>query len=816
MKFFTPLLDKVNKSVSNLLSVSNLEESYIAPSGTVNPNFRSNTSISSISSEIVGSLSPGFDISPPSKPNKSLEIYKSFNIEPLNSTFRELENSPNAPNLDEFDKLNVSKNKVNNLTIMLDDKNEKSNFSNNLNVPAKNSEENVTDKSENCKLSNEKSNFSKNLNVSTKKSEGNIVTDKSENFKLSNKISSNMNNEKSPSIAEKTKTGKKQKSTNDFESEKVEKNETENNEYFCKACQNYGCCQICRKIPCDNSIRCSAKSCQKWTHYECGNTNEEETESMRIYYCPPCKESNPLLKNIFYKNKSKSKKITQTKSKSEKLKKKKLKNSQKSKTKKLEKTCNLSDPKIEVSKTSISNETPPDREILGNLKLISPEKEKNSQLSSNSLLSNQAKSPNNSTFKNESSVKKPNESIELNPFKKMHVNEPETETLSVSKDEVSDKDTSLEISDDESFSQPLDVSEVMKKRNIEITGTELVKIFSSQLSDLHNEIFQLKHKIDELEKEKTKNKFTPNEKEKLKMFKAENETLRLENFELSETVNKLEKKLNLTTENMTRLVEKYKENDYDINKLEHLSTLQLKNKIKKQDQIIKSQEEDFCKVLETRDTFKTTLDRVNEENKKLSFKIKELTKNDINKKILNFAIEENEKLQSELILERERVIKFQTDNKNGEKFYNKKKDENANLRLEIGELQSIITSMSCSFENKNTHKVTLENNEWESCSEASVEITSEKKITQNPKSKEKIKNQDQTTNFPNSKTFFPSKNQKSKSQNDKVDQKKICYFYTQKRCKFGEKCFNLHPKDYLFNNFQNTQKINSPPFQSGE
>ena len=351
MKFFTPLLDKVNKSVSNLLSVSNLEESYIAPSGTVNPNFRSNTSISSISSEIVRSLSPGFDISPPSKPNKSLETYKSFNIEPLNSTFREqLEISPNAPNLDEFDKLNVSKNKVNNLTIMLDDKNEKSNFSNNLNVPAKNSEENVTDKSENCKLSNEKSNFSKNLNVSTKKSEANIVTDKSENFKLSNKISSNMNNEKSPSIAEKTKTGKKQKSTNDFESEKVEKNETENNEYFCKACQNYGCCQICRKIPCDNSIRCSAKSCQKWTHYECGNTNEEETESMRIYYCPPCKESNPLLKNIFYKNKSKSKKITQTKSKSEKLKKKKLKTPKNQKQKNWKKLAIYQIPKLKYQK----------------------------------------------------------------------------------------------------------------------------------------------------------------------------------------------------------------------------------------------------------------------------------------------------------------------------------------------------------------------------------------------------------------------------------------------------------------------------------
>ena len=110
MKFFTPLLDKVNKSVSNLLSVSNLEGSYIAPSGTVNPNFKSNTSISSFSSEIVGSSSPGFDISPQTQLNKSFEISKSFHIEPLNSTFREqIEISPSNRNSDEIEKSNFSK-----------------------------------------------------------------------------------------------------------------------------------------------------------------------------------------------------------------------------------------------------------------------------------------------------------------------------------------------------------------------------------------------------------------------------------------------------------------------------------------------------------------------------------------------------------------------------------------------------------------------------------------------------------------------------------------------------------------------------------
>ena len=285
MKFFTPLLDKVNKSVSNLLSVSNLEESYIAPSGTVNPNFKSNTSISSFSSEIVGSSSPGFDISPQTQLNKSFEISKSFHIEPLNNTFREqIEISPSNRNSDEVEKSNFSK--ESSVFVNCNDKNV------------------INDKFEKSQSTNDK------FNVSENKRNNNVENDKVEKSNLSNAKMLENSNQKSPQNLEKS-----------FD-------EAEN-EYFCKSCKNEGCCQICHKIPCDKSIRCSAKSCQKWTHYNCGNTNEEEIESMRIYYCPPCKESNPLLKNIFYKNK-KSKKTTQTQS--EKSKRKRLKNSQKSKT----------------------------------------------------------------------------------------------------------------------------------------------------------------------------------------------------------------------------------------------------------------------------------------------------------------------------------------------------------------------------------------------------------------------------------------------------------------------------------------------------
>ena len=224
--------------------------------------------------------------------------------------------------------------------------------------------------------------------------------------------------------------------------------------------------------------------------------------------------------------------------------------------------------------------------------------------------------------------------------------------------------------------------------------------------------------------------------------------------------------------------------------------------------MIKAQEENFCKVLEMRDTFKTALDKVNEENKKLGFKNRELTKNDINKKVLNFAIEENEKLQSALIMERDRAIKFKNDNKNGEEYYNNKINENKNLKHEIGQLKNVIES------NNIINTAATEEDEWESCSEASVEITNQKIIRQKYEEKncQKIESK-------NSKMYFPSKfsNETKNPKNISVN-KEICYFYTQKRCKFGDNCYNAHPKDYFqknghFDKNQRRFQTNNPTFQ---
>ena len=74
-----------------------------------------------------------------------------------------------------------------------------------------------------------------------------------------------------------------------------------------------------------------------------------------------------------------------------------------------------------------------------------------------------------------------------------------------------------------------------------------------------------------------------------------------------------------------------------------------------------------------RDTFKNALDEVNEENKnQVSKFLKKLVKTDINKKVLNYGIEETEKLQSALMMERDRAIKFKNDNKNDVENYNNK------------------------------------------------------------------------------------------------------------------------------------------------
>ena len=93
------------------------------------------------------------------------------------------------------------------------------------------------------------------LNVSKNKRNKYVANDEFEKSNLSNtKMCLENSNQKSPKNLVKS-----------FD-------KAENEEYFCKSCKNKGCCQICRKIPCDKSIRCSAKSCQKWTHYNCVNT----------------------------------------------------------------------------------------------------------------------------------------------------------------------------------------------------------------------------------------------------------------------------------------------------------------------------------------------------------------------------------------------------------------------------------------------------------------------------------------------------------------------------------------------------------------
>ena len=771
MNFFTPLIEKLNQSVSGILTDSQLEESYIAPSGTVNSNFNSNITSSSFSSEIVGNLSQGLDISDSKSPAPKI-----IPNAPLNSTFSEIEqpitNEPQSISilLNEKSVLNDSK--------LQSDLNDSKLVSQNL--------------------TNEKS-F--------------CISDNFEKSKIQNSpnfVSKNLTNEESLGTTPIPMTvdhGDHLKNIN-------LQNEINPNEgYFCDTCKNKGCCQICKKVPCDASIQCSAKSCKKWTHYKCSDITEEESDSIKIYYCPPCRKSNPMLKNISYKAKKgrpKLKKLplTQTKKPKKKRKSKTLISKNEDSTLS-EKTppndINISQNCKNVSATLNSESFQNNKEVLNVTKEKStPIKEaiSNSQKVSSSKKQTLSKEKSSENSISEEVTSKKGNSENVTQL---------GEKLSISKNEFSDYNTSLDFSDEGSFSQPLNVSNLVKKKNIAVTGTELVEIFTKQLVNFQEEIFQLKQKINELETEKAKNNFTSNDKAKLNELENENLSLKLENLELTETIDKLERKLNLTNENISQLQKKYQESDYDVNKLDNLNMLQLKTKIRKQDQIIKAQEENFCKVLEMRDTFKTTLDKVNDENKKLDFKLKELVKNDVKNKVLNFALDENEKLKAALIMETNRALNFKNDNKNGEKIYNNKIDENKNLRHEISQLKTVIESNNMGLINK----ISTEDDEWESCSESSVEISNKT----NSKKYNKTKNfkKPERKNPKNLKIFVPSKftDKIDISQNTPVN-KEICYFYTQGRCKFGKNCFNAHPKDYFhYNHPQKDQKTNGVFPQNG-
>ena len=225
---------------------------------------------------------------------------------------------------------------------------------------------------------------------------------------------------------------------------------------------------------------------------------------------------------------------------------------------------------------------------------------------------------------------------------------------------------------------------------------------------------------------------------------------------------------------------------------------EIHKKFKKQSVLLSKQTNQIKKLLEEKQTQKITTSELKSENEHLRLKVVNLTENDIERKILDYAIEQNKKLENKIIIQRDRTINLGMEIKNEMQTCDLIKNENLTLKAQIQSLESSAKKVG-----------ERPDDEWETTSESSVKISSpssneplekllkkalkslgEKKTE--PKKKISEINPKNNSNKENESKNSP-KNNPSSRVNANPHNKTICKFYMQNRCKFNERCFNIHP-----------------------
>ena len=614
----------------------------------------------------------------------------------------------------------------------------------------------------------------------------------------------------------------------------------------CKLCHGVGCCYLCEKNDdWDKMVCCSNKKENHFIHQTCDNLTDELVKCICHYYCPKCRQDGNF-KVTFYKRVGENKRneirdLLKIIPKPVILPKNIL-----SKPKFSLGTVNQTLESTKIPKkpeddkfieTPLVNLEPEDvsqiitevmesllQEVSSDLSVIPTDSEGDTSLEElseeDSFREIFPGQHSNHNLTNDDSIDQSNKSIspkrsseddsfgmlfpEQTSNKDNHTpSDEELLTVSLPNDKSINFSKKVNSSDSSNTSSQTSESYIHDRNQEKANLINLVNVLTEKLKSQHEENLSLKsiiqgqeHEISALQNKSLKYELELEEAEAV----IRETSLELEDMkEEFDSLDKTYKELKFLTINPNEAYEHPPMEVFEFYKKESLLSKKKSVQIK-------------CLLNENK-SYKNNLMELKNENEDLRGKVRNLIEEDIDKKILNFCIEENRRLELKIKIQRKRNIKMGREFKEQMNKTYDLEEKNEEYKEKIANLEKIT---------KDNSQI-MATNEWETISlnsepEVDIALSSQKSSSPKPKQsieflvkkalkqiliEEKIPPKgdapNSNSNTKPDKTTSNNNSLNTQSSGVKTGEKiiqnrSICKFFLQNRCIFGYKCRNIHSK----------------------